>query len=65
VARRANTPFRSQKDTNWEARLARAAFIRWPGRIKAGSVLNAHVPPGHAADAAGGGRRSGHQPESC
>jgi arylsulfatase len=36
----ANTPFRSQKDTNWEGAWRVPAFIRWPGRIKAGSVLN-------------------------
>jgi arylsulfatase A-like enzyme len=36
----ANTPFRSQKDTNWEGAWRVPAFIRWPGKIKAGSVLN-------------------------
>jgi arylsulfatase A-like enzyme len=35
-----NTPFRSQKDTNWEGGWRVPAFIRWPGKIKAGSVLN-------------------------
>jgi arylsulfatase len=36
----ANTPFRSQKDTNWEGAWRVPSFIRWPGQIKAGSVLN-------------------------
>jgi len=36
----ANTPFRSQKDTNWEGAWRVPCFLRWPGKIKAGSVLN-------------------------
>jgi arylsulfatase len=36
----ANTPFRSQKDTNWEGAWRVPCFMRWPGKIKAGSVLN-------------------------
>ena|ERR1039458_1533768 len=36
----ANTPFRGQKDTNWEGAWRVPAMIRWPGKIKAGSVLN-------------------------
>ena len=36
----ANTPFRSQKDTNWEGAWRVPAFLRWPGKIKAGTVLN-------------------------
>jgi arylsulfatase A-like enzyme len=39
----ANTPFRSQKDTNWEGGWRVPAFIRWPGKIKAGTVLNGVV----------------------
>jgi arylsulfatase len=39
----ANTPFRSQKDTNWEGAWRVPAFLRWPGKIKAGSVLNGIV----------------------
>jgi arylsulfatase A-like enzyme len=39
----ANTPFRSQKDTNWEGAWRVPAFIRWPGKIKAGTVLNGIV----------------------
>jgi arylsulfatase A-like enzyme len=39
----ANTPFRGQKDTNWEGAWRVPAFIRWPGKIKAGTVLNGIV----------------------
>src|SRR5271163_3150367 len=39
----ANTPFRSQKDTNWEGAWRVPALMRWPGKIKAGSVLNGIV----------------------
>jgi arylsulfatase len=39
----ANTPFRSQKDTNWEGGWRVPAFIRWPGKIKPGTVLNGLV----------------------
>src|ERR1700709_2539989 len=39
----ANTPFRSQKDTNWEGAWRVPAFLRWPGKIEAGTVLNGIV----------------------
>ncbi len=39
----ANSPFRGQKDTNWEGGWRVPAFMRWPGKIKAGSVLNGIV----------------------
>jgi arylsulfatase len=39
----ANTPFRGQKDTNWEGGWRVPCFIRWPGKIKAGTVLNGIV----------------------
>ena len=39
----ANSPFRSQKDTNWEGGWRVPAVVRWPGKIKAGSVLNGIV----------------------
>jgi arylsulfatase len=39
----ANTPFRGQKDTNWEGGWRVPSFMRWPGKIKAGSVLNGIV----------------------
>ncbi len=39
----ATTPFRSEKNTNWEGAFRVPALIRWPGRIKAGSVSNEMV----------------------
>ncbi len=36
----ATTPFRSEKDTNWEGAFRVPAFIRWPGKIKAGEISN-------------------------
>jgi arylsulfatase len=36
----ANTPFRMMKDTNWEGGWRVPAFMRWPGKIKPGSVFN-------------------------
>ena len=37
------TPFRSEKNTNWEGGWRVPAFIRWPGHIPAGSVANGLV----------------------
>jgi arylsulfatase A-like enzyme len=34
------TPFRGEKNTNWEGGYRVPALVRWPGRIKAGSVSN-------------------------
>ena len=39
----ANTPFRGQKDSDWEGGWRVPCFMRWPGKIKAGSVLNGIV----------------------
>jgi arylsulfatase A-like enzyme len=36
----ATTPFRSEKDTNWEGAFRVPAVIRWPGHVKPGSVSN-------------------------
>ncbi len=36
----ATTPFRSEKDTNWEGAFRVPAMVRWPGKIKAGTVSN-------------------------
>ena len=37
------TPFRSEKNTNWEGAFRIPELIRWPGKIKAGSVSNAII----------------------
>jgi len=34
------TPYRSEKNTNWEGGWRVPVFVRWPGKIKAGSVFN-------------------------
>ncbi|MFN8226810.1 MAG: arylsulfatase [Mycobacterium sp.] len=34
------TPFRSEKDTNWEGAFRVPEMIRWPGKITAGTVSN-------------------------
>jgi arylsulfatase len=34
------TPFRSEKNTNWEGAFRVPLMVRWPGKIKAGTVSN-------------------------
>jgi arylsulfatase A-like enzyme len=34
------TPFRSEKDTNWEGAFRVPELVRWPGKIPAGSISN-------------------------
>ena len=36
----AMTPFRSEKNTNWEGAFRVPAMVRWPGHIKPGTVTN-------------------------
>jgi arylsulfatase A-like enzyme len=36
----AMTPFRSEKNTNWEGAYRVPAMVRWPGKIKPGTVSN-------------------------
>jgi arylsulfatase len=37
------SPFRGEKNTNWEGGFRVPAFVRWPGKIEPGSVTNAIV----------------------
>jgi arylsulfatase len=37
------TPFRSEKNTNWEGAFRVPAFVRWPDRIPSGTVRNGIV----------------------
>lgn len=37
------TPFRSEKNTNWEGAFRVPLLIRWPGHVEAGSVANGIV----------------------
>ncbi len=39
----AMTPFRSEKNTNWEGAFRVPEMVRWPGHIPAGAVLNGIV----------------------
>ena len=34
------TPFRSEKNTNWEGGFRVPCFVRWPGLIKPGTIIN-------------------------
>ncbi len=34
------TPFRNEKNSNWEGAFRTPAMVRWPGKIKAGTVSN-------------------------
>jgi arylsulfatase len=36
----AMTPFRGEKNTNWEGAFRVPAMVRWPGRVRAGAVSN-------------------------
>ncbi|MEX6686413.1 arylsulfatase [Danxiaibacter flavus] len=36
----ATTPFRSEKNTNWEGAYRVPAFVRWPGHIQPGGLTN-------------------------
>ncbi len=60
------TPFRSEKNTNWEGGWRVPCFVRWPGQFKAGTVLNGIVtPPGLAGHLPRRRRRAGHQGEAA
>jgi arylsulfatase len=37
------TPFRNEKNSNWEGAYRVPAMVRWPGRIRSGAVLNGIV----------------------
>jgi len=39
----ATTPFRSEKNSNWEGAYRVPAFVRWPGHFPAGTTLNGIV----------------------
>jgi arylsulfatase A-like enzyme len=38
-----NTPFRSEKNSNWEGAYRVPAFLRWPGKVPSGVSLNGIV----------------------
>jgi arylsulfatase len=39
----ANTPFRSEKNSNWEGAYRVPCFVRWPGKFPAGATINGIV----------------------
>ena len=56
----ANTPFRGQKDSNWEGGWRVPCFMRWPGKIKAGFGPERHrLAHRHVPDVARGRRQPG------
>ena len=59
------TPFRSEKNTNWEGAFRVPEMIRWPGKIPAGVGLERDRPaPRLAADLPRRRRRAGHRREA-
>ena len=59
------TPFRGEKDTNWEGGWRVPCVMRWPGVIKPGEVINEIGSlHGFPADVRGGRRRAGHRREA-
>jgi len=53
------TPFRSEKNTNWEGGWRVPNFVRWPGKIREGLVLNGVVSLATHVACCGG--RTGYQ----
>ncbi len=53
----AMTPFRGEKNTNWEGAYRVPAMVKWPGHIKPGTISNGDLlQPRLVPDAGGGGR---------
>ena len=60
------TPFRSEKNTNWEGAFRIPLLVRWPGKIAAGIDLERDRPaPRLAADLPGDGRRARRRREAA
>ena len=60
------TPFRNEKNSNWEGAYRVPAMVRWPGHIPAGSVSQRHRQPQRLVrHAASGGRGARHRRASC
>jgi len=63
----AMTPFRCEKNSNWEGAYRVPAMVRWPGHIKPGTVANdivSHLDlDAHAARRRGGSRCEGAAPQ--
>ena len=62
----AMTPFRGEKNTNWEGGWRVPAMVRWPGQHRGRLGLEPdHAPHGLAADLPGRRRRPEHQGEAA
>jgi SAM-dependent methyltransferase len=58
------TPFRNEKNSNWEGAYRVPCLVRWPGHIEAGTPAHRHRQPSRlAAHDPGGRRRTGDQAE--
>jgi hypothetical protein len=45
----ANSPFRNEKDSNWEGAFRVPAMVRWPGKIQPGQITTEADPIGPRA----------------
>ena len=60
------TPFRGEKNTNWEGGYRVPAMVRWPGLVPPRTEINdIFSAEDWAHDAGGSGRRARHQGASC
>ena len=60
------TPFRSEKNSNWEGAYRVPAFLRWPAQVAGRRDAQRHRrPPGHADHVPGRGRRARHRRRSA
>jgi arylsulfatase len=60
----AMTWFRSEKDTNWEGAFRVPCLVRWPGKIKPGTVTNEIMSHNDDTHALRGRRRAGHRQQA-
>ena len=58
------TPFRSEKNTNWEGAFRVPELIRWPGKIRRHGLERDRPAPRLAADVPRRRRRAGHRREA-
>ena len=59
------TPFRNEKNSNWEGAFRIPLLLRWPGKITGGVGVERDRPASRlAADIFGGGGRAGYRREA-
>ena len=60
------TPFRGEKNTNWEGSYRVPAIVRWPGLVPPRTEINQHrLGGGLGADPDGGGGRARHREQAA